>query len=73
MSSLVAVAASAELINDVRPAAAAAAPTSATVPRKPRRPILLLICNPISLGSRKALPFHATSNFCRSWKSRKLR
>src|SRR4030088_3588769 len=46
MSSLVAAAASAELINDVRPAAAA--PTNATVPRKFRRPILMLICDPIS-------------------------
>src|SRR5712672_1696766 len=47
MSSLFAAAASAELTNDVRPAAAAA-PTNATVPRKSRRPILLLICDPIS-------------------------
>jgi len=48
ISSLDAVAASAGLINDVRPAAAAA-PASATAPRKSRRPISLLICHPISL------------------------
>jgi hypothetical protein len=57
--SLDAVEASAEPINDVRPAAAAA-PTSATVPRKSRRPMLLLIYNPICLGSRTAPPFPAT-------------
>jgi hypothetical protein len=52
MLSLEDVAASAEVISDVR--AAAAAPTSATVPKKSRRPILLLICNPIFLWFEKS-------------------
>src|SRR6478672_12659893 len=59
MPSLDTAAASAELINDVRPAAAAA-PTSATVPRKSRRPILLLILRSNLFASRRELPFPAT-------------
>jgi hypothetical protein len=51
MSPLISEAASAEPINDVRPAVATA-PASAIVPKKSRRPILLSICNPISQSQR---------------------
>jgi hypothetical protein len=47
MSALISDAASAEPISEVWPAAAAA-PASAAVLRKSRRPILSLMCDPIS-------------------------